>query len=170
MKRLAMLYCGDNFQPERVPIFVTLKDFAEAPAQPSVLEYIDRQWADCKVTATAKTLLSAGLALVLLDGLDEVREIDHDRVRKAIENFANLYGKCQIVITCRIAAWDYQFVHFTEVEVADFDEQQIAEFINKWFQTKSKPLTAKRMLSKLKEREPVMELATNPLLLTLLCV
>jgi predicted NACHT family NTPase len=170
MKRLAMLCCGGNFQPERVPIFVTLKDFAEAPAQPSVLAYIDRQWADCEVTAAAKTLLGAGRALVLLDGLDEVREIDHDRVQKAIENFANLYRKCQIVITCRIAAWDYQFVHFTEVEVADFDEQQIAEFINKWFQTKGKPLTAERMLSKLKEREPVMELATNPLLLTLLCL
>ena len=27
-------------------------------------------------------------------------------------------------------------MHFTEVEVADFDEKQIAEFINKWFQTK----------------------------------
>ena len=170
MKRLAVLCCSGNFQPERVPIFVTLKDFAEAPAQPSLLAYIDRQWADCEVTATAKTLLDAGRALVLLDGLDEVREIDHDRVRKAIENFANLYRKCQIVITCRIAAWDYQFVHFTEVEVADFDEQQIAEFINKWFQTQSKPLTAERMLSKLKEREPVMELATNPLLLTLLCL
>jgi predicted NACHT family NTPase len=128
-----------------VPIFVTLKDFAEAPAQPNVLGYIDRQWADCEVTATAKTLLGAGRALVLLDGLDEVREIDHDRVRNAIENFANLYRKCQIVITCRIAAWDYPFVHFTEVEVADFDEEQIAEFINKIKCIKSCPSTGRKI-------------------------
>ncbi len=170
MKRLAMLCNRGEFQAQRVPIFVTLKDFAEAEAQPKLLEYIDRQWSDFGVTTAAKTLLSAGQGFVLLDGLDEVREEDNKRVLKEIKNFTRPYRDCQIVITCRIAAWEYKFESFTEVEVADFDEDQIAEFINKWFQTKGKPLTADRMLSKLKSRKPVMELATNPLLLTLLCL
>jgi predicted NACHT family NTPase len=170
MKQLAMLCNSGELQPQRVPIFVTLKDFAEADTQPSLLAYIDRQWSEYGVTTTAKTLLSAGQGFVLLDGLDEVREVDNKRVLKEIKNFTRLYRDCQIVITCRIAAWEYKFESFTEVEVADFDEDQIAEFITKWFQTKGKPQTADRMLTKLKARQPVMELATNPLLLTLLCL
>jgi predicted NACHT family NTPase len=170
MKRLAMLCNRGEFQSQRVPIFVSLKEFSDVETQPNLLEYIDRQWSEVGVITAAKTLLSAGQGLILLDGLDEVREDDNKRVLKEIKNFTRLYRDCQIVITCRIAAWEYKFEHFTEVEVADFDEDQIAEFINKWFQTKSKPLTAKRMLSKLKSRQPVMELATNPLLLTLLCL
>jgi predicted NACHT family NTPase len=170
MKRLAMLCNRGEFQSQRIPIFVSLKEFAEAETQPKLLEYIDRQWLEFGVITAAKTLLSAGHGFVLLDGLDEVREDDNKRVLKEIKNFTRLYRDCQIVITCRIAAWEYKFESFTEVEVADFDEDQIAEFINKWFQTKGKPPTADRMLSKLSVRKPVMELATNPLLLTLLCL
>jgi predicted NACHT family NTPase len=170
MKRLAILCNRGEFQSQRIPIFVSLKEFAEAEAQPKLLEYIDRQWSEFGVATAAKILLGAGQGLVLLDGLDEVREDDNKRVLKEIKNFTLLYRDCQIVITCRIAAWEYKFESFTEVEVADFDEDQITEFVNKWFQTKGKPLTADRMLTKLKNRQPVMELATNPLLLTLLCL
>jgi predicted NACHT family NTPase len=170
MKRLAMLCSRGDFQRQRVPIFVTLKEFAEAEGKPGILEYIDRQWSSCEITEGAKTLLSKGHALVLLDGLDEVRDVDHDRVLTVIKDFARQYRECSIVITCRIAAQEYNFENFTEVEVADFNEEQIAEFIGKWFKTKGDLLKAELMIGKLKDRQPVQELATNPLLLTLLCL
>jgi predicted NACHT family NTPase len=86
MKRLAMLCSRGDFQGQRVPIFVTLKEFAEAERKPGILEYIDRQWSSCEITEGAKTLLSKGHALVLLDGLDEVRDVDHDRVHTTTSN------------------------------------------------------------------------------------
>jgi predicted NACHT family NTPase len=170
MKRLAMLCSRGDFQGQRVPIFVTLKEFAEAEGKPGILEYIDWQWSSCGITESAKTLLSKGHALVLLDGLDEVRDVDHDRVLTVIKDFAHQYRECSIVITCRIAAREYTFENFTEVEVADFNEEQIAEFIGKWFKTKGDLQKAGLMISKLQDRQPVQELATNPLLLTLLCL
>jgi predicted NACHT family NTPase len=170
MKRLAMLCSRGDFQGQRVPIFVTLKEFAEAEGKPGILEYIDRQWSSCGITESAKTLLSKGRALVLLDGLDEVRDVDHDRVLRVIKDFAHQYCECSIVITCRIAAREYTFENFTEVEVADFNKEQIAEFIGKWFKTKGDLQKAGLMISKLQDRQPVQELATNPLLLTLLCL
>jgi predicted NACHT family NTPase len=169
MKRLAMLCRGGDFQGNQVPIFVTLKDFAEAEGQPGLLAFIDRQWSACGITASAEDLLNAGRALVLLDGLDEVRDIDHDRVLALIKDFSHQYRDCLIVITCRIAAREYTFERFTEIEVADFNEEQIAAFINKWFAIKKDLPKAARMIEKLKARQPVQELATNPLLLTLLC-
>jgi predicted NACHT family NTPase len=170
MKRLAMLCCYGTFQEQRVPIFVTLKDFSRTSESPSVLRYIDQQWSSCGITESAHILLSAGRALVLLDGLDEVRDIDHDRVLIAIQKFVHQYRDCQIVITCRIAAQEYIFENFTEVEIADFNAEQIVEFINKWFIIKDNLPKAKRMIAELEVQKPMQELATNPLLLTLLCL
>jgi predicted NACHT family NTPase len=170
MKRLAMLCCDGIFQKQRVPIFVNLKDFAESEDQPGLLEYVNQQWSSCGITENAKTLLSEGYAMVLLDGLDEVRNIDHDRVLKVIRNFTRQYRECLIVITCRIAAREYIFDNFTEVEVADFSAEQITNFVDKWFMVKGDSLKANLMIRKLREQPLMQELATNPLLLTLLCL
>jgi predicted NACHT family NTPase len=107
--------------------------------------------------------------LVLLDGLDEVREEDTKRVLRQIREFSDKFHQNQFVITCRIAAKEYTFEQFTEVEVADFDKEQIAFFAQNWFR-RSDPAKAERFIQKLKENEPIQELASSPLLLTLLCL
>ena len=40
LKHLAIQCVEGRFKPKLVPLFVTLKDFAEAPGQPSLLEYL----------------------------------------------------------------------------------------------------------------------------------
>jgi predicted NACHT family NTPase len=72
----------------------------------------------------------------LLDGLDEVRAQDHDRVLNIIRQTSERFDRNQFVLTCRIAAKEHTFDRFTEVEVADFDDNQITDFANKWFQSK----------------------------------
>jgi predicted NACHT family NTPase len=117
-----------------------------------------------------RQILNAGRALVLLDGLDEVRDADTSRVLRQIREFSQQFPQNQFVITCRIAAREYTFEQFTEVEIADFNDEQIADFSGKWFCSKNDPIKAERFLQKLEEDEPIRELATNPLLLTLLCL
>ena len=39
-------------------------------------------------------------------------------------------------MTCRIAAREYTFEQFTEVEIADFNDEQIAQFAHKWFKAR----------------------------------
>ena len=120
-------------------------------------------------TAAVEKLLKQGKALVLLDGLDEVREEDTKRVLRQIREFSDLFHTNQFVITCRIAAKEYTYQSFTEVEMADFDEKQIAIFAQNWFQL-TDPVKSKRFIEKLKQNEPIQELASSPLLLTLLCL
>ena len=172
MKRLATLCNQGEFQAHRVPVFVTLKEFAEAKGQPDLQAFIAKQWRTCGVkdAQLLTTLLEQGRTLVLLDGLDEVYETDHDRILQEIKDFTNHYRDCQFVMTCRIAAREYTFDHFTEVEVADFNEEQIAEFATKWFAAKQDPEKGKNFIQRLKANKPIQELATNPLLLTLLCL
>ena len=171
LKHIGIQCSLGEFQANRVPIFITLKDFAETEQQPSLLEYITRYFSNCGVTNTtaAEQLLSQGRALVLLDGLDEVRETDSYRVLQEVRNFGAKFHGNHFVITCRIATREYTFEQFTEVEVADFDDEQIASFTTKWFATKD-PTKSNKFNQKLLAFSPIRELATNPLLLTLLCL
>ncbi|MEP0857948.1 NACHT domain-containing NTPase [Trichocoleus sp. DQ-U1] len=170
LKYLAIQCIVGKFQAQRVPIFITLKQFAENKEQPELGGFIIQQLAKDKVAESQiSELLNSGRALVLLDGLDEVGEEDISRVLKQLKEFSEHYHQNPFVITCRIAAREYTFEQFAEVEVADFDDQQIADFSNKWFQIKDLK-KAKKFIQKLQKDKPIRELGTNPLLLTLLCL
>lgn len=114
MKRMATLCNLGKFQPERVPVFVTLKEFAEAKGQLSFEEYIAWQWKNnCDMRdVSVKALANTGRLLILLDGLDEVQEAEHDRVIQEIRNVTRQYRDCQFVVTCRIASREYTFEQF----------------------------------------------------------
>ena len=173
LKYLAIQCNQGNFEPGRFPLFVTLKDFAEATHPLSLLDYICEQFPDPDPPdPAAEPALQRGLdhgrALVLLDGLDEVPEASRQRVLREIRDFSERFRDNHFVITCRIAAWEYTFEKFTEVEIADFDETQIRTFADKWFY--AKPISSKAFLQCLRQRSRIYQLAVSPLLLTLLCL
>lgn len=169
LKYLAIQSIEGKFKAELVPIFITLKDFAEATNKPRLLEYISQQLVNCEVTDNqVGEIFQNNKALVLLDGLDEVREEDSQRVLKEIRDFSNQFRNNHFVMTCRIAAKEYTFEKFSEVELADFDDEQIATFVKNWFNNKA--VKADNFLQRIRENWRINELATNPLLLTLLCL
>jgi predicted NACHT family NTPase len=175
LKHLAMQCIGGKFQRDRVPIFITLKDFAEADEKPNLLTYIERLLlpdlgGDRPNAAPLHNILRAGKALILLDGLDEVREADNNRVLRQIREFSEQFPQNQFVITCRIAAQEYTFERFTEVEIADFNDEQIYHFASRWFYKKSNSIKVNQFLQKLRRNAPIRELANSPLLLALLCL
>ncbi len=73
-------------------------------------------------------------------------------------------------MSCRIAAWEYTFEKFTDVEIADFNDKQIIEFSKRWFETRGAFDKPWNFIQRLKENKQLQEIATNPLLLTLLCL
>ncbi|MEH2105259.1 NACHT domain-containing protein [Nostoc sp.] len=172
LKYLAMHCIEGQFLTNRVPVFIILKDFAQDPKQLDILQYITQQLFISGIhNSSVKTeqLLKQGKVLVLLDGLDEVREEDTKRILWQIRKISEQFHTNQFVITCRIAAKEYTFEQFTEVEVADFDEEQIAIFAHNWFRLNCQ-VKAKRFIKKLQANKRIFDLATNPLLLTLLCL
>jgi predicted NACHT family NTPase len=182
LKYLAMQCIAGGYAADKVPFFVTLKDFAETEKSPSLLEYLAEKLPNLQsppfeggfrgITnhAIVDQLLSSGRSLILLDGLDEVREEDTARVIREMRDTADRFGGSQFVITCRIAAKEYTFERFTEVEVADFGKPEIATFARNWFRAKNDLPKAKTFVQRLERNQPIQELATNPLLLTLLCL
>lgn len=169
LKYLAIQCIRGKLQANHVPVFITLKEFAETPNHPNFSEFIAQTFVNSDITPNQiNNLLKQGKLFFCLDGLDEVREEDIQRVLRQIKNLFQYY-KNQFVITCRIAAREYTFEEFTEVEVADFDDKQIRIFVNKWFNTKKLELSDK-FIDQLKVNKQIKELASNPLLLTLLCL
>ena len=170
LKYLAIRCSSGDLLEHLVPIFITVRDLIQPINQPSCLEFISKFFYHYSITSSQIIeLIKRGRALILLDGLDEIQEVVANQVIKEIRNFSDQYHRNQFVITCRIASREYMFEKFTEVEVADFNYNQIQSFTTKWFQTKeSDSDTAERFLEQLEINPPIRELATNPLLLTLL--
>ena len=169
LKYLAIQCSLGKFQVNKFPIFIAIKDFAEAKT-PTLLVYITQIMQVCGVNKKQLIqLLQHGRAIILLDGLDEIKEEDHLRVLQKIHNFSVQFTENNLIITCRIAVQEYNFSNFKEVEIADFDFQQISSFASKWF-TNVDPIKNGKFIQKLQEDESIQELANNPLLLTLLCL
>ncbi|MDF0552548.1 NACHT domain-containing NTPase [Kamptonema sp. UHCC 0994] len=174
LKSLALQCSEGNLQSSSVPIFISLKDFGDDLTNPTLLEYITKQLSDYNIEAEEiEQLLLQGKMMVLLDGLDEVKEDSNSRVLSEITHFSKRYDKNRFVMSCRIAVQEYTFENFTEVEVADFNEQQIHKFVENWFNSneeEKKEEKAKRFRQNLERQPRIKELTKNPLLLTLLCL
>lgn len=167
LKHLVIQSIQGGFKPDLVPFFITLKEFAEGEERPKLFDYLQK-YLNSKNPQDLDLLFNQGKALICLDGLDEVLAADSKQVIKEIESLVAKYPQNQYLMTCRIAAQEYTFTQFTEVEIADFDWEHITIFANNWF--KNKPIKPKTFLTRIENDEPIKELATNPLLLTLLCL
>ncbi|WP_242040158.1 NACHT domain-containing protein [Anabaena subtropica] len=177
------LSCSQGiFQPNYLPVFINLKSFTENDEdsrQLNLFKYIHDDLMNFGITEVElNTVLSHGRALILLDGLDEVVGKNSEKTLNKIRSFINKFYKNQIVVTCRLASPYSNFHGFTEVEIADFNKQKIAEFANKWFLsvTNNSPETSKLVAHKfiktleLTENSHILELAATPLLLILFCL
>jgi predicted NACHT family NTPase len=170
-----------HFKPDCLPIFISLKSFVEEIKKDSkidLLSYISSLHIlnELEQKKISQALLN-GRCLIIFDALDEVSEEFIDSINSKICHFTDKFYLNHVVISCRTAAQYYQFRSFTEVEIADFNIDQIAAFTYKWFLTVGKTsfvegkALAKQFMQKLQlpENQKIRELAATPLLLNITC-
>lgn len=169
LKFLALQSLDGRLKQKRLPIFVGIRDFADSGK--TLFEFINSQFDLCHLPNAmpfVTRILNRGKCQILLDGLDEVNTERRDEVIKELYDFTEKYGNNQIVLSCRIAAYNHWFDKFTDVEIADFNETQMRNFVHNWF--RGEPEVVEQCWQKLNENRRIQELGTNPLLLTLLCL
>lgn len=160
-----------SYEHACIPVFIELKESRSGVF--SLESAIGKEFSICgfpdheSFTAEA---LRQGKLLILLDGLDEVPEERLNEVIYKIQNFVDLYDKNRFIISCRTAAYRYNFRRFTDVTIAEFDDEQIYSFIMNWFSQDMR--RGEELWQKLITQEYVAtkELAHTPLLLTLTCL
>ncbi len=178
LKYLALKCSEGLLFEDKIPAFVALRSYSETYGKPDLLSYISNQFIKRHQVGTSASdnireyvleALKAGKYLLLFDGLDEVSEENDRRVLNQIRQLSEEYCENHIVISCRIASSEYTFEKFTEVEIANFDRNQIKVFVNNWFRPKNIE-KANEFIQELSKNSPLEELANSPLLLTLLCL
>ncbi|NEO98240.1 MAG: NACHT domain-containing protein [Symploca sp. SIO2E9] len=172
LKYLALQCSQGQLLSQQVPVFITLRDFAQVQEEQSLLDYIAQQFLQSAVKDAAvkvEQLLNQGKALVLLDGLDQVRTKDKLLTWQRVVKFINRFNDNNFVITRQMATVEYKLENFKELEIANFDDVQINTFARNWFGLNT-PIKTEDFIEKLTAIQSLKELASHPLLLTLLCL
>ncbi|HEY9653494.1 MAG TPA: NACHT domain-containing protein, partial [Coleofasciculaceae cyanobacterium] len=170
LKYLALYFSSNTSNSSKLPIFISFRAFAAQEHQLNLKQYIQEAFFNCyKVNDPNlfETLLNNGKFLFLMDGLDEVNKLLSIKIIQETYEFSEKFYENQFIISCRIGAIDYKFENFVEVEIAEFDEPQIMAFVGKWFLQHE--LKQRKLIDELQANNSLQGLATNPLLLTLLC-
>jgi hypothetical protein len=126
-------------------------------------------------------MLKDGNAILLLDGLDETvvgeqsaqADASYQKAWDAIMRLAARYPQAYIVVTARKAGYKQHrsLDGFTVVEVMDFRQEDISQFINNWFrctQEIEQTASASDLIIRLDRNPRIQALAANPLLLSLI--
>lgn len=134
-----------------------------------------------------RRLCEAGRAILLLDGLDEVPQTDdREFVSAIVRNVVNRYPSCRYVLTSRPKAYEGNArlgQGFRECTVDDLSAQKQQRFIQNWSlslhrllgftgEDATRPATrfSDELWAALEANERVRDLATNPLLLTIIAI
>ena len=171
----------EAFSKERcIPIFIELKQLARAE-ETDLTQYIESEIFQQSLSggeANTKSLVTAHLRegnfLILLDGLDEVAEERMSEVTQQIQSFIKRNDKNRFIISCRTAAHTLNFTRFVDVIIAEFNDVQIRQFIEYWFDATSLETAdpSKQIWKRLSasKNASIKDLARSPLLLTYLCL
>jgi hypothetical protein len=128
-----------------------------------------------------------GRAVLLLDGLDEVTSEDVYRtVIKKVNDFIQRYKDNKVVVTCRKVGWKGGLDFFQVFTALPLDAQQQHDFVHKWYaaileytqfgrsiggsEKNEAEQEANKLLGLLRFKERLRELASNPLMLALICL
>ena len=186
-----------------LPIYVSLRDFANTPEMfpksPSdgsahhLLEYVKRATGNLaphlEAYLTQSDVPTHG-SLLVLDGLDEVYE-EKDRIilQRIIENWADRFPNCRIIVTSRTYAYRHDSRwrlsgRFASAELAPFTWKQVRTYIERWYANvaenrpgvlggramaaKQASLMADDLNKTIRETRALWPLARQPLMLALL--
>lgn len=175
--------------PEELPLLIELRTYIDNCKNQkcgNFLEYLHRgtgvdgglleqhqlnQWLKDTRTQT----------LVMFDGLDEVLDIkERDAVITDIINFSTTYPNVRVLLTSRINGYKIQELRaagFNHFMLQDLDYEQINHFIHKWhelaFKNKDEAEGNRkrdRLKNSIHTSPAFLELAGNPLLLTMMAI
>ncbi len=181
--------------PDRLPVLIPLAAYANQIEEKDmrldqfIEEYFCQTCQDWPVGEMLRSALKAGSALVLLDGLDEVKNLGmrHTVVERVVSYFtAHKNNGNKFILTSRVVG--YRDVRpaaegLVEATLVDFDDDEIAEFAKRWTailerQSQGEGVTARidaarestELVQAVQRSTGVRRLAANPLLLTILAV
>jgi energy-coupling factor transporter ATP-binding protein EcfA2 len=166
------VFASTKLKTSKFPIFVSLLGYTQRKdSRIRLLNYMIKEL-ESKTDENAeyfiKRLFDKGLAVILLDGLDEVPLSLRSDLIEEIQSICTTYPECSMIISCRTADYIGTFEEFYEVELAKLAKHAVHKIIEAWFGNDSKKI--KKLKAHLRRDEGLQSLTETPLLLSLLCI
>ena len=146
-------------------------------------------------TGFFESYLNRGKCILLFDGLDEVlNEDEHVAAARMVETTAAIFPKCRVLVNSRLAGWrNLLGSRFARFVIRELSQREITGLINQWYlaviseqlrvasisnKNKNGLSDARRiayeqsekMLAVLKAHPRLMQIASTPLILSLMCL
>ncbi|MBT9173127.1 MAG: hypothetical protein DDT21_01517 [Syntrophomonadaceae bacterium] len=172
MMRHLLLNAIDNYDSlGLLPIFIPLKEFGESTS--NLFEYIHSVVKQFNVNITQAQLISAltaGLFLLLFDGMDEVKSSVSMRFSQGLENLACSYPNNCFVLSSRPSRVFIGMNNFCEMELQPFSKMQAVKMINNFAFSDGEEKIKENFRARLDNDLwwSHKEFAENPLLLTIM--
>jgi len=197
LKHVALQVVGQFDVNPRLPVLVSLSAYANALAtRPQPIDvFLEQFFADAGVGVPIgkmlRLALQRGRAIIMLDGLDEVKDTAlRTVVVKQVETFYAFHRSAgnRFLLTSRIIG--YQEVRpsgedLVECTLVDFDDEEIESFVRRWTTAVERAAhdedgsvvaeqdaesECTELLAAIRRHPGVRRLAANPLLLTILAL
>ncbi|MGW8452831.1 NACHT domain-containing protein [Streptomyces niveus] len=187
---LAVNAARDSFSEQlshfggRVPVVLPLRTLVRGAALPTPAEFLSAAghplsppegWMD--------GVLTEGRGLLLVDGVDEMPEVDRARTKDWLLKLLTAYPHTAVVVTTRPTAVDDGWLSrkdFAEFQLLPMNQRDVTSFVRRWH-TAARSITPKvsgrneldsyeqQLLSALPRKQDLARLATNPLMCAMIC-
>ena len=158
----------------QIPIFIELRDLVRHQSEISNLSGIAiaevrKVFQGDDLDQVITDLIRRGKLMFILDGLDEIKEDKREWISNLIVDCLDKFPDNTYIVSCRPTEIDYIHPSFHDVEVVEFSESQVENFVKQWFAKSDEKNLDQRFLAQLKENDAIAKIAQTPLLLTQLC-
>lgn len=168
-----------------VPFFLELRRYVgrDLPAPGEFVSAIAKNLAEEMPHSWVHTVLREGRGLVLIDGVDEIPDVDRNQAREWIADLAASFPDSKYVVTSRPAAAEQSWLESVEFEHCDLEPmtpEDVFQLIDRWHEAvaaatnddeRERELVqaATGLKARIRDTSSLRSLATSPLLCAMLC-
>jgi len=184
LKWVAICSAGNEYNKIKnirntIPVVISLRN-AEWPLdlQSTVKKFSESLGYACPDGWLDKALTEHRI-IVLIDGVDEVKESKRDEVYEFIDNLANKYKKLKILVTARNSVEDTLQCDVLHCEIQPMKINNIRKFVEYWHKSVLRvdaieeddeiQKLKRNLMNKIIESPAIKSLAKNPLLCAMIC-
>ncbi|WP_432280694.1 NACHT domain-containing protein [Streptomyces luomodiensis] len=159
--------------PFVLPLRALTRDGASFPTPDQFLAAVGCPLANLQPTGWFDRVLTSGRGLILIDGMDEVPEIERESARRWLQDLLAVYPENRWLITSRPSAVRDEWLAdegFIELDMAPMSRDSVASFIKRWHKAAGiGDQYAPELIREVQAKQALGRLAANPLMCALIC-
>ncbi|MEU5688120.1 ATP-binding protein [Streptomyces venezuelae] len=176
----SMTYLDDRV-PYVLPLRTLTRHGERLPAPADFLAAVGCPLAGTQPQGWEARVLTAGRALVLIDGIDEIPDAERDRTRAWLSDLIDAFPGNRWLVTSRPSAVREDWLTeegFTELTLSAMRQEEVAAFIERWHTAAATGVPEEdtelvayegQLLEAVRSKPDLGRLATNPLMCGLIC-